>query len=94
MEYEGDKFYVTKAGDTYNAQNDPPEKCTECGVWQRALGPDVRPSLMRRDARRWREPGVTISVRDGSRRQLELGGKTPYVLLQGEQNTLVSCRRG
>ena len=27
VEYEGDKFYTTKAGDAYNVQNDPPEKC-------------------------------------------------------------------
>ena len=37
IEYEGDKFYMTKAGDAYNMQNDPPEKCTKCGkghsVW-------------------------------------------------------------
>ena len=37
MEYEGDKFYMTKAGNAYNVQNDPPEKCRECGkghwVW-------------------------------------------------------------
>ena len=27
VEYDGHKFYTTKAGDTYNVQNDPQEKC-------------------------------------------------------------------
>ena len=29
MEYEGYKFYMTKAGDAYNVQNDLPEKCRD-----------------------------------------------------------------
>ena len=41
MDFEEDKCYVTQAGDTYNVNNDPPEKCRECGkgrwVWMRDL---------------------------------------------------------
>ena len=37
MDFEDDKYYVTKAGNAYNVNNDPPEKCRECGkgywVW-------------------------------------------------------------
>ena len=37
VEYEGNKFYITKARDAYNVQKDPPEKYRECGkgyrVW-------------------------------------------------------------
>ena len=37
MEYQGDKFDTTKAGDTENVQHDPPEGRGECGkentVW-------------------------------------------------------------
>ena len=37
VEYEGDKFHMTKEGEAYTVENDPLEKCRECGkrhwVW-------------------------------------------------------------
>ena len=31
IDFDNDKYHVTKAGDAYNVNNNPPEKCRECG---------------------------------------------------------------
>ena len=41
IEYEGDKFYMTKAGDAYNVKNDVPEKCRQCGQRHRVCIRDL-----------------------------------------------------
>ena len=41
VESEGDKFYMTKAGDAYNVQSDPTENCRECSYRHRVWTCDL-----------------------------------------------------